>query len=109
LEIKQSTPVRDGQLRYKEEKGSDSVIDLRNQRVVKLITPLPPYDDFSDILFGVSVDTAGFPKAWRSKSQKVIGIKDRGFAIIGLTEADLTIDMAELVRDTLANILEPAD
>jgi hypothetical protein len=63
LEIKRSTPVRDGQLRYKEEKGSDSVIDLRNQRVVKLITPLPPYDDFSDILFGVSVDTAGFPES----------------------------------------------
>jgi hypothetical protein len=48
LEIKQSTPVRDGQLRYKQEKGSDSVIDLRDQRVVKLITPVDGNSDISD-------------------------------------------------------------
>ena len=46
LEIKQSTPARDGQLRYAEEKGSDSVIDVRNQHVLKLITPVRLYDDF---------------------------------------------------------------
>jgi hypothetical protein len=108
LQIKQSTPVREGQLRYAEEKGSDSVIDVRNQRVLKLITPVPPYDDF-DILFGVSVETAGFPEEWHSKSRRVVGVQNRGFEIIGINEVDLTADLAELVRDALANIIEPAD
>jgi hypothetical protein len=105
LEIKQSTPVRDGQLSYKEGEGSDSVIDLQNQRVVKLIRPV---DGNFDILIGVSVDTAGFPEAW--KSEKVVRVRNRTFAIIGIKEGDWTADkLAELVRDTLANIIEPAD
>jgi hypothetical protein len=108
LEIKQSTPVREGQLRYAEEKGSDSVIDVRNQRVLKLITPVPPYDDF-DILFGVSVETAGFTEEWHSKSRGGVCVQNRGFEIIGINEVDLTADLAELVRETLANIIEPAD
>jgi hypothetical protein len=109
LEIKQSTPVKDGQLSYAEGEGSDSVINRQNQRVLKLITPVPPYDNF-DILFGVSVDTAGFPERWRSRSQGVVGIQNRGFAIIGIKEGDWTAnDLAQLVRDTLANIIDPAD
>jgi hypothetical protein len=103
--IRQSTPVRDGQLSYKEEKGSDSVIDLRKQRVLKLITPVPPYNNF-DILFGVSVDTAGFPEGLRSRSQGVVGVQNRGFEIVGISDYSEE-SLAELVRDTLSNIIDP--
>jgi hypothetical protein len=108
--IKQSTPFRDGQLSYAKGKGSDSVIDLQNQRVLKLITPVWPYDKKFDILFGVSVDTPGFPEDLRSRSEGFVGIKNRGFEIVGITERDFTADaLAELVRDTLANIIDPTD
>jgi hypothetical protein len=107
--IKESTPVRDGHFSYREETGSDSVIDLRNQRVLKLITPVPPYDNF-DVLFGVSVDTSGFPEAFRLGSQGVIGVQNRGFEIVGISDGVFGDDtLAELVRDTLANIVDPLE
>jgi hypothetical protein len=85
------------------------VIDLRKQRVLKLITPVPPYNNF-DILFGVSVDTAGLPEGFSSRSQGVVGIKSRGFEIVGISEGSLSEEtLAELVRDSLPNIMDPAD
>jgi hypothetical protein len=108
--INQSTPVRDGQLSYAKGEGSDSVIDLQNQRVLKLITPVWPPDKKFDILFGVSVDTPGFPEDLRSRSEGFVGIKNRVFEIVGIMERDFTADaLAELVRDTLANIIITAD
>jgi hypothetical protein len=43
------------------------------------------YNKF-DILFGVSVDTAGLPEGFRSRSQGVLGIQSRGFEIVGISE-----------------------
>jgi hypothetical protein len=108
--IKGSPPVQDGYLRYQEESGSDSVIDLRDQRVLKLISPIRPYDAF-DILFGLSIDIGGgFPADFRAMSQGVIGINNRGFEIVGLSEGAFGEDaLAEVILDTVANVIDPAE
>jgi hypothetical protein len=75
-----------------------------------LITPVPPHDRF-DLLFGVKVDSLGFPEAFRSRSLGVIGIQNRGFEVVGISEGAFDANtLAELVRDTLANVLDdPAE
>ncbi len=91
---------------YTQEAGSDSLIGLGSQRLLKLITPVVPYTDAA-ILVGVSVDTNGFPEDFRKRSRGVVGIRNRGFEVIGISENDFSGDsLREFVRDTIANILD---
>jgi hypothetical protein len=80
-----------------------------SQRCREVITPIGKYHTF-DLLLGVSVDSGGLPTAFRSKSLGVIGIKNRGFEIVGLSEGSVNEDaLSELVLDTFANVAEAYD
>jgi hypothetical protein len=74
---------------------------------LKLITPVPPFDNF-EILLGVSVPLQAFRK------DCVLGRKGSlvSRTVVLRSSAPprvLTPDaLAELVRDTLANIIDPA-
>jgi hypothetical protein len=106
----EATPaVRDGCLKYKPGDGSDSVIDVFGQVVLKVITPQRAYPEF-DVLFGVSIDSPGLSQGFRSKTLDTVGINRRGFQIVGVSE--LAWDEAavtDLVLDTVSNVSEPPD
>jgi hypothetical protein len=92
-----------------EENGSDGLIGLGEQRLMKLITPIRPYEAYA-ILIGVSVDTPGLPEALRDKSEGVIGIQNRGFEIVGMSEGDFDDDgLKELIRDIVSNITDQSE
>ncbi|MDE3167193.1 MAG: hypothetical protein KGN36_15425, partial [Acidobacteriota bacterium] len=58
----------------------------------------------------LSVDTGGFPAEFRAISLGVIGIHNRGFEIVGLSEGAFGEDiLAELILDTVANVIDPAE
>jgi hypothetical protein len=105
--ITETPAVVDGLLKYEPGDGSDSIKDVTGQVVLKVITPQRVYGGF-DVLFGVSVDTRGLTEAFRTKVLDTIGIKHRGFEIVGISERTWDTEcVTDLVLDAVANSIEP--
>jgi hypothetical protein len=98
--IEGSGAVRDGLFKYNRENGSDSLVEARGRRRLKLMTPVSSIRDAS-LLLGISIAYDAFPDQLRVRICDPVRIKQTIFSIVPLREADLhggTIE--ELVRDT---------
>lgn len=105
--IQCSPAVADGLLRYKQENGSDSLIEPSGRRILKLMTPVSGYLDAS-LLIALNVSYDAFPERLRAVArEQPVQIKETVFRVVALGESDVHDDsIEELLRDTVANLVD---